>query len=50
MKKMSKENWLYIFILINPIFDLLSSLFTNLGTSFTPSTIMRPIIPLILLI
>lgn len=50
MKKMIKGNWLYIFILINPIFDILSSLFNNIGTVFTPSTIMRPIIPLILLI
>lgn len=48
MKKETK--WLYIFILLNPIFDLLSSIFNQMGFRFTPSTFLRPIIPLILLI
>lgn len=43
-----EEKLLYIFILLNPIFDLLSSLFSNF--KYTPSTFLRPIIPLLLLI
>lgn len=48
--KIDKEKWLYIFILLNPIFDLLSSLFNYLGFSYTPSTFLRPIMPFIILI
>lgn len=43
-----EEKILYLFILLNPIFDLLSSLFSNY--KFTPSTFLRPIIPLLLII
>lgn len=43
--KMNKENWLYFFILINPIFDLLSSLFKYLDFNYTPATFLRPLIP-----
>jgi len=50
LRKIDKEKWLYIFILLNPIFDLLSSLFNYWGFSYTPSTFLRPILPLIILI
>lgn len=49
LKKINKETLLYIFILLNPLFDLLSSLYVRLGFPFTPSTFLRPIIPFVLL-
>ena len=48
--KLNKENLLYIFILINPIFDLLSTLFRQLDFTYTPSTFLRPILPAALII
>lgn len=49
-KKFSKENLLYLFLILSPIFDLFSSLFKYLNFSYTPSTFLRPIIPVILII
>ena len=47
MKKINVENILCIFIIICPILDIVSFLFRNiLGTRFSPSTIIRPIIPI----
>lgn len=48
--KMNKERWLYLFILLNPIFDLLSSLFKSYSFLYTPSTFLRPLIPLGILV
>lgn len=48
MRKEAK--WLYIFILLNPIFDLFSSIFNQIGFRYTPSTFLRPLIPLGLII
>lgn len=51
MKKLiNKENILYLFILISPFLDLISSLFNYWGYSLTPSTIIRPLIPLIFIL
>ena len=48
--KMNKEKWLYTFILLNPIYDILSSLFNYYGFSYFLSTLLRPIIPLLMII
>ena len=45
------ENLLVIFLILCPIFDILSFIFRNIfTTSISPSTILRPIIPLIVFI
>ncbi|MEE0127391.1 MAG: O-antigen ligase family protein [Clostridia bacterium] len=45
------ENLLVIFLILCPIFDILSFIFRNIfNTSISPSTILRPIIPLIVFI
>ena len=42
------ENLLVIFVILCPVFDILSFVFRNtFNTSLSPSTILRPIIPLI---
>lgn len=44
-------NLLVIFLILCPIFDILSFIFRNIfNTSISPSTILRPIIPLIVFI
>jgi len=50
MNKLNKEKLLFIFILLNPLFDLISSLFNHLNFANTPSTFIRPLIPLVLII
>lgn len=45
------ENSLIIFLILCPVFDILSFVFRNtFNTSLSPSTILRPIIPLIAII
>lgn len=45
------ENLLVIFVILCPVFDILSFVFRNtFNTSISPSTILRPIIPLIAII
>lgn len=45
------ENLLVIFLILCPIFDILSFIFRNIfNTSISPSTILRPIIPLMVFI
>lgn len=45
------ENLLVIFLILCPIFDILSFIFRNIfNTSISPSTILRPLIPLIVFI
>ena len=45
------ENLLAIFVILCPIFDILSFGFRNIfNTSISPSTILRPIIPLIVIL
>ena len=45
------ENLLVIFLILCPIFDIVSFVFRNtFNTSISPSTILRPIIPLIVLL
>ena len=45
------ENLLVIFIILCPVFDIVSFVFRNtFNTSISPSTILRPIIPLIVII
>lgn len=45
------ENLLIIFIILCPIFDIISFVFRNtFNTSISPSTLLRPIIPLIVII
>ena len=47
-EKITLENLMCLFILICPLLDILSFLFRNyFETSFSPSTIIRPIIPII---
>lgn len=48
MKKMSKENLLYLFILISPILDIFSS--TIRFSNYSLSLFLRPIIPLGILV
>lgn len=51
MKKLNSKNILYLFIIILPILDMSSFIFRNFfNTSFSPSTFIRPIIPIILII
>ena len=55
MEKIKKyitiENILCLFIIICPILDMASFLFrNNFGTSISPSTIIRPIIPIIIIL
>ena len=51
MKKINLTKFLFIFIILLPILDMSSFIFRNSsGTSFSPSTIIRPLIPLILII
>lgn len=55
MKKKNKfkiEYFLYIFVIISPFLDVLSFLFREWfpNASISPSTILRPLIPLILLV
>lgn len=50
-KKITLENILCLFIIICPILDMASFLFRNyFSTSISPSTIIRPIIPIVLII
>ena len=45
------ENLLVIFVILCPVFDILSFVFRNtFNTNLSPSTILRPIIPLIAII
>lgn len=51
MKKLNSKNILYLFIILLPILDMSSFIFRNFfNTSFSPSTFIRPIIPIILII
>lgn len=51
MKKLNLKNILYLFIIILPILDMLSFIFRNFfNTIFSPSTFIRPIIPIILIV
>ena len=51
MKKLNSKNILYLFIIALPILDMSSFIFRNFfNTSFSPSTFIRPIIPIILII
>ena len=51
MKKINLSKILLIFIIILPILDMSSFIFRNyFNTSFSPSTFIRPIIPLILIL
>lgn len=50
-EKITVENILCLFIILCPILDMASFLFRNtFGTSFSPSTFIRPIIPLAIII
>lgn len=50
MKKLNSQKVLFLFIIILPILDMSSFIFRNyFSTSFSPSTFVRPIIPLILI-
>lgn len=47
-KKLTLENLMCLFVCICPILDIISFLFRNyFNTSFSPTTILRPIIPVI---
>ena len=51
MKNINEENMLCFFIMICPILDMVSFLYRNtFNTNFSPSTIIRPIIPIIIAI
>ena len=51
MKNLNPKNILYLFIIILPILDMSSFIFRNFfNTGFSPSTFIRPIIPIILII
>jgi hypothetical protein len=50
-KKLTLENLMCLFVCICPILDIISFLFRNyFKTSFSPTTILRPIIPVIVFI
>lgn len=50
-EKINIENVLCFFIIICPILDMLSFIFRNVfNTNFSPSTILRPIIPIIVIV
>ena len=45
------ENILYLFIIICPVLDMLSFIFRNIfNTNISPSTILRPIIPMAIIL
>ena len=49
IKNITKEDVLCLFIIISPILDMLSFIFRHsFDTSFSPSTFIRPIIPIIM--
>ena len=51
MKKINVERILCVFIIICPILDIISFLYrNNFETNFSPSTVLRPIISIIVLI
>lgn len=51
MKKLNPKNILYLFIIALPILDISSFIFRNFfNTNLSPSTFIRPIIPIILII
>jgi len=51
LKKLNSENILYLFIIALPLLDMSSFIFRNFfNTSFSPSTFIRPIIPIILIL
>ena len=51
MKKLNSKNILYLFIIALPLLDMSSFIFRNFfNTSFSPSTFIRPIIPIILIL
>lgn len=51
IRRISLENILCFFIIICPILDMVSFLFRNIfNTTMSPSTILRPIIPIIVII
>lgn len=51
IRRISLENILCFFIIICPILDMVSFLFRNIfNTTISPSTILRPIIPIIVII
>jgi len=50
-EKINLENLIYLIIIICPILDMASFIFRNkYGTSISPSTVIRPIIPLCIII
>ena len=51
MKKIKIENILCVFIILCPILDMISFIFRNtFETNLSPSTITRPLIPVMILI
>lgn len=51
IRRISLENILCFFIIICPILDMASFLFRNIfNTTISPSTILRPIIPIVVII
>lgn len=49
--KINLENVLCLFILMCPVLDMISFLYRNIfGTNFSPSTITRPLIPIVAII
>lgn len=49
IKNITKEDVLCLFIIVSPILDMLSFIFRHsFDTSFSPSTFIRPIIPIIM--
>jgi hypothetical protein len=51
LKKLNSKNILYLFIISLPILDMSSFIFRNFfSTTFSPSTFIRPIIPIILIV
>ena len=50
IKGITKEDILCFFIIISPVLDMLSFIFRHsFNTSFSPSTFIRPIIPIIII-
>ena len=50
-KKITMENLLSLYVILNPILDIASFLYRNyFKTSFSPSTVLRPIIPIVLFV
>lgn len=51
LKKIELEDILYLFIILCPVLDICSFLYRNIfNTNFSPSTIIRPIIPIVLFV